>query len=118
MFLLQPPAHYLSLPPPCDVGGFYSKMAAIDDQAKKWMKQIEKLDWEICNAVLTENQKERKEQQIQELKDNIDNLQGQLQLIIVIWINRTQVGTPPQVLYGEVFVVQQMLILAEFGTRS
>ena len=50
----------------------------IDKQAAKFLKNIEKLRWQIRNEVLTKELKDNKEEEIEELEKQIKALKGQL----------------------------------------
>ena len=53
-------------------------MMGIKGQAAALRKQIEKLEWQIKNEVLTEKQIKKKEKQIKDLQDQIEALGAQL----------------------------------------
>ena len=50
----------------------------IDKQAAKFMKKIEKLRWQIRNEVLTKEQKDNEEEEIEELEKQNKVLKSQL----------------------------------------
>ena len=61
----------------------------MEAQAAALRKQIEKLEWEIRNEVLTQDQKDNKEARILQLKAQIEALGNQLPGLRVTKIKRT-----------------------------
>ena len=61
----------------------------MEAQAAVLRKKIEKLEWEIRNEVLTQDQKDNKHAKILQLKAQIDALQNQLPALRVTKIKRT-----------------------------
>ena len=61
----------------------------MEAQAAALRKKIEKLEWEISNEVLTQVQKDNKQDRILELRDQIKALENQLPGLTVTKIKRT-----------------------------
>ena len=61
----------------------------MEAQAAALWKKIEKLEWEIRNEVLTQDQKDNKEGRILQLKAQIQTLENQLPGLRVTKIKRT-----------------------------
>ena len=58
-------------------------MMDVDKQRVKLYKKIEKLRWEIRNAVLTKEQIDNKEDEIKGIEEQIKGLKSQLTLLQV-----------------------------------